>query len=730
MSTPLSTTRKILYGFGLCLIVLLGLLPAFRASADSAVYGDALAPGWENWSWSSTLDFAAAAPTHSGSAALAVTYTGDWGGLYLHSTTLLNSSSVQALRFWIHGGSMGGQPIRVYAVNASNQFVGTGVTLTAPLANTWTPVTLTLVALGNPVSISGFVWQEDGGSPRPTFYLDDITLVSSGVVTGTATPTGVPQAGPALTINVAANQHPISRDIYGMNFTDEALAQELHLPVRRWGGNRTTRYNWQIDVDNTGSDWYFENIPLENSNLATLPNGSSTDRFVEQDRRTGTKSIITVPLIGWTAKRRLNDHPYDCGYPVSRLGSQQRVDPWDTNCGNGVQSGGTLLTADPTDTSLPISPTFVSNWIAHLKTRYDTATNGGVMFYALDNEPMLWNSTHRDVHPQPTSYDELYTRTVQYAAAVKAADPSAKTLGPVLWGWTAYFYSALDVAPNDDWWNHPLDRLAHGDKPFIEWYLSQLRAYEQITGTRLLDYVDIHYYPQSEGVSLSPVGDAATQALRLRTTRSLWDPTYTDESWVNDTVRLLPRMKEWVANNYPGTKLAITEYNWGALDHINGALAQADVLGLFGREGLDLATLWDPPTADQPGAYVFRMYLNYDGTGKAFGETSVSAVSADPAQVAVYAATRAADNALTLMVINKTAEALTSTLTISNFSPITTLRVYRYSAAALNAIPQDAVRNVGAVFQVTLPASSLALLELTPFVPPGTPRLYLPLLRR
>jgi len=44
-----------------------------------------------------------------------------------------------------------------------------------------------------------------------------------------------------------------------MNFTDENLAAELRLPVRRWGGNSTTRYNWQTSMTNTGSDWYFEN---------------------------------------------------------------------------------------------------------------------------------------------------------------------------------------------------------------------------------------------------------------------------------------------------------------------------------------------------------------------------------------------------------------------------------------------------------------------------------------
>jgi hypothetical protein len=50
-------------------------------------------------------------------------------------------------------------------------------------------------------------------------------------------------------------------------------------------------------------------------------------------------------------------------------------------------------------------------------------------------------------------------------------------------------------------------------------------------------------------------------------------------------------MRDWVDTWYPGTRLAITEYNWGGLDGLNGALAQADVLGIFGREGLALATL-------------------------------------------------------------------------------------------------------------------------------------------
>jgi len=366
-----------------------------------------------------------------------------------------------------------------------------------------------------------------------------------------------------------------------MNYADETLATQLRLPVRRWGGNSTSRYNWQTNMHNTGSDWYFENIP----DGPNVTDGSASDLFVEQDRRTGTKTLMTVPLIGWTPKSSSpRAHPYACGFKVSKYGAQQSTDSWDSDCGNGVSTGGTPIVGnDPTDTSMTIGPEFVSGWINHLTGRYGTAADGGVAYYNLDNEPMLWSSTHRDVHPEGTTYDELRDRTVQYGAAIKAADPWAKTLGPVLWGWCAYFFSAHDGC------NVGTDYQSHGNTPFVPWYLQQLKAYEQQHSVRLLDYLDLHYYPQASGVALSSAGDATKQALRLRSTRSLWDPSYVDESWIADTtfggsaVRLIPRMRDWVNVNYPGTRLAITEYNWGALDHINGALAQADVLGIFGR---------------------------------------------------------------------------------------------------------------------------------------------------
>lgn len=537
-------------------------------------------------------------------------------------------------------------------------------------------------------------------------------------------------AGPLLAVDVSQARHPISPEIYGMNYASEALADELDLPVRRWGGNSTSRYNWQKDSYNTGSDWYFENIAAPNSNPALLPDGSSADRFVEQDRRTAARTLLTIPMIGYVAKSRKENHPFDCGFKVSKYGTQQSTDPWDPDCGNGVRTNGQNITGnDSLDTSVAVGPSFVKDWVAHLVGRYGTAANGGVRFYNLDNEPMLWHSTHRDIHPNPVTYDELRDRTLQYALALKQADPSALTLGPVLWGWCAYFYSAADgCSPGADY-------ASHANTPFIVWYLQQMQAYQTTNGLRLLDYLDLHYYPQAAGVALQPAGSAATQALRLRSTRSLWDPTYVDESWISDTaqggvaVNLIGRMKDWVNANYPGTRLAISEYNWGAPESINGALAQADVLGIFGREGLDLATLWDPPNSGDPLAYAFRIYRNYDGQGHKFGETSVRATSSNQDQLSIYAAQRG-DLALTILVINKTGGTLTSTLSMNGFTAAPSARVFRYSSANLNAIVEAPVQAVSPTgFSADFPANSITLF-IVPFGVPLDRHAFLPAIRR
>lgn len=517
--------------------------------------------------------------------------------------------------------------------------------------------------------------------------------------------------GPALTVDAAAGRHPISPLIYGMNAYGLAaaeMASTVRLPVDRWGGDATTRYNYLLDVSNAANDWYFETSPNDNGKY---PDVSDFNSQVERDRLSSTLTMGTIPLIGWTTKRLKA-----CSYSVKKYGAQKETDPYNSDCGKGVKLDGTEITADPSDTSTPIGVDFARNWVTYLVSRYGNARNGGVAIYCLDNEPELWQWVHKDVHPQPLGYDDFASLGIAYAQAIKQADPAAAVSGPVVASWTGYFYSPKDwfsgwaTGPSYVYWGNPVDRKAHGDVPFLEWYLQQFAAYEQQNGQRLLDYFDLHGYLVPDQVQFKPAGDVTLQQVRLDATRVYWDATYKAGGDINDFPRLIPRMRGWVNANYPGTRTAITEYNLGALDHINGALAQADVLGIFGRESLDLATLWGPPENGSPGMFAFKVFRNYDDAGSGFGDTSVSAASADQSKLSVYAAERSSDGALTILVINKAFGDLNSTLSIANFNGAAAAKAYRYSKSNLNAIvalPDQAVN--GSSIAATFPAASITL---------------------
>ncbi len=676
-----------------------------RQLLAAVIYGDALESPFQNWSWSTTVDFANSSVVQSGTSAISASHDAAWAGLYLRSVPDTSMAADEEIRFYVNGGSTGGQSIQVNLVETiagTDQF--TTLSTINPLANTWTEVTIDFADPGAPPALAGLVFQDATGSGNATFYLDSIEI-------GDFVPDN-PQAGPTITVDPSSVIRPINDGIYGMNFADDVLAQDTSLPLERWGGNSTTRYNYQLDATNIASDYFFENYPSETVDVTTLPAGSTADYFVADAQANGSDTIMTIGTIGWTP----NSRDIQGSFPVDVYGPQQQVDPWRPNFGNGIALDGSFIVNDPLITSNPVDETFATDWINHLIAEHGDANSGGVNYYALDNEPMLWNSTHRDVHPDPASYDEVRDRGILYASAIKDADPGAQVLGPTVWGWTAYFYSALDSAAGGNWWENPADRNAHGGEAFLPWYLAEMAEAEAQGGTRLLDYLDIHYYPQTPNVALAPVGDAQVQADRLQSTRSLWDSTYVDDSWINTEIALIPRMRDWIDTNYPGTGLAITEYNFGGVEHINGAVTQADVLGIFGREGVDLATMWSPPDADDPAGFAFRMFRNYDGSGTVdsqFGDFSLQADSSDDNSVSVFAARRSSDDALTIMLVNKSLGTLTTPIDLSDAVGDVTAEVYTYDASNLSAIVQgsDLTFDDGAA-DIDLAGTSITLIEI------------------
>ena len=126
-----------------------------QAAPSLDVYQDSLAAGWQDWSWGTTRQFANGSPVQSGSHSLAVQYTEAWGGLYLRAETAVSTSSVNTLRFWLHGGSSGGQQLMVKVVNGSEGW-SSGYAVTAVSAS-WQLVEIPLSALGSPTAILGLV---------------------------------------------------------------------------------------------------------------------------------------------------------------------------------------------------------------------------------------------------------------------------------------------------------------------------------------------------------------------------------------------------------------------------------------------------------------------------------------------------------------------------------------------------------------------------------------------
>jgi hypothetical protein len=515
----------------------------------------------------------------------------------------------------------------------------------------------------------------------------------------------------AVTIQVdaTANRHAISPLIYGTAFATSAQLLDLNAPLNRSGGNTTTSYNWQQNASNHANDWYFESI----SDGPNIP-GESGDTFIQNTKNGGAQAALTIPIIDWVAKVAPNGDKL-ASFSIAKYGAQAGNDwQWFPDAGNGVKTNGQNVTGnDPNDANVQNSVAFQQGWVQHLISRWGNSSGNGLKYYLLDNEHTIWFSTHRDVAPTGATMDELFAKMRDYSAMIKNQDANATVFGPEEWGWGGYLYSGYDqwYAPTHNW-SHP-DRAAHGNMDYMPWLLQQFKNYETQNGRRLLDVFTLHYYPQ--GNEFTDDVSPAMQALRNRSTRSLWDPNYVDESWINTQVKLIPRMKSWVAQYYPNTKIGVTEYNWGAEGNINGATTQADIYGIFGREGLDLATRWTTPATGSPVYSAMKMYRNYDGNRNGFGDTSVSATVPNPDEVSAFASVRSTDGALTVMVVNKIASSQTITINLANFAAANTAQVWQLTSA--NQITQlaDAAVASGAI-SVSLPAQSITLIVVAPLV--------------
>lgn len=502
----------------------------------------------------------------------------------------------------------------------------------------------------------------------------------------------------SFNVNVDQERHNISPYIYGINNGVYKKAT-----WRRWGGNRTSAYNWENNYSNAGHDWFHNNddyIPWSMNlpaNQYVVP-ASPIIAFHDSSLAQNAFSAITLPMVGYVSRD---------GSGVVDISEMAPSARWREVVNNKPTA--LSLTPDTTDGFI-----YVDEEMNRLINTFGlSGTSTGIKAYILDNEPGLWCTqfTHmRDVNNDCVTYNELFTKSENLANTIKDMDTGALVFGPESYGFNEY-WSLQDA---DDDANYSSDHW------FVDSYLKHMQQASTNAGRRLLDVFSVHWYPDVNvpGIFSGDTTQAANIE-RMACTRTLWDSTYTSNSWIGQwfgaELPIIPRLKHSIDQWYPGTKFCIDEYSYGAPYHISGGIAQVDALGAFAKRNVDYAAIWTEVSDYTRSA--FDLYRDYDGNDGQYGSINIGATSTDLANATVYASVADTDNhEMHIIVTNKS---LTDNInaTFNLTSDINYNKVFDYSFAAgdmtIDGTQLPASSISGNVLTLTLPPLSAHHLILT-----------------
>jgi hypothetical protein len=559
--------------------------------------------------------------------------------------------------------------------------------------------------------------------------------------------------GPNRVYTPPATPAPVSPYVYGVN-SFAAWQQTTKWGMLRWGGDGQTDYNWTNNYSNAGSDFCFSQINEGGgATLAGKFTGGTPSVVTQQ--ALGGASLVTVPILDYVASSAVTNNVWSGSNPPC---------PGTPSCGSGSPNpyadnvaGLSFETANPSSSAFvknhatkgsalctatsgacavsTTGPVYQDEFVNFMKTTYSGSAQ---VFFMLDNEPNYWPVIHPEIYPSTgtpgcgtsgtVTFDEVVSRNTTFATAVKGAWPGAKVFGPVI-AQDGILYAGDYSDPNLP-------------TPFGQYYLAKMAAASVSAGHALIDSFDTHYYTNH---SMTGSGDPSA-AQCLAAPRLFWDPNFTDYTaaqvgaidfgYSNALIesalyprQMIPRMLGWIANAYAGhTDLApgfsISEYDIGCEGQVEGGVAEADLLGIFGREGLFAATMWPLTTVANGTTLVnypvaaFDLYRNYDGHGAVVGDTTVYASTSDVKDTSVYAFTSSTDaNEVDLVLVNKLPTATPASITIAHAPSLTSAAAFQLATGtvgvtSVSAAPAPQCTAGGCSVVVMMPPTSATTLVL------------------
>ncbi|MGE5702737.1 MAG: glycoside hydrolase family 44 protein, partial [Clostridia bacterium] len=513
-----------------------------------------------------------------------------------------------------------------------------------------------------------------------------------------------------FTIDTSAEREEISPYIYGAN---EDLSGTENLTARRMGGNRMSTYNWENNASNAGKDygfrsdhyvpWYYGEVPWGGNFWEP---GVGVSGFHQKSLQKGAYSLVTVPTAGYVAADV--DGPLYETPPSSRWKQVK-----------AVKGAPLSLTPDLTDDYV-YSDEFVNLMVNKFG---DASTPTGINGYELDNEPGLWFDTHKYMHPENAGASEVLKKGLAAAKAIRSIDPYAEIFGPVTYG----FDELYSMYESPEWY----ETLKGNYDWYADYYLDKFRIESEKEGTRLLNSMDIHFYTEETANNQKIVDSGSNNDLeankkRMQTPRQLWDPTYKENSYIGRNhgkfLPLLPRIKESIDKYYPGTKLSVTEYNLGGENNVYGGIGYTDLLGIFGKQGVYLATFWKmDSTVDHKNnpTYVsaaLKLFTNYDGNNSKYGDLKVQADTSDIENSSIYGSVfKDSDNNLHLIVLNKNNDyEMIGNFQLNGGTTYKTAKVYAFDSNSSAITEREGIAQIiGNTFTYTIPKLTAAHIVLS-----------------
>jgi hypothetical protein len=514
-----------------------------------------------------------------------------------------------------------------------------------------------------------------------------------------AGPTQQGFAGPAIT---NASPLVVSDYVYGINQYPEnnylMNYPEVNFGLLRYGGDGYSAWNWTNNADNGGNDNGFTNTdqfePYAYGNVPTDPTypGDAHDTHPGGAIVDGIDSVPNAQQHGIAALVTISVQDYVAATATEQKAQNAPSADFVTNKPAQAAGGGQVY----------------QDGLVQLMSAYSAAP----IFYSLDNEPNYWKSTHPEIAgTADLAFDDLVARDAAYAAAVKAAAPSALVFGPVVAGpdGMTSLDDYGDLASTNPYVTNHTDAT--------DYYLAAMSKRSSMAGMRLVDVLDVHYYNDSIGKAGTAKGAADCE----QGPRDFWDPSYlTPDTAYDDFITgwkprvLLPRLQSEINGGFPGTRLAVTEYNNGCELQIAGGVAQADTLGIFGQYGVFAATAWPLQTA-APGmnwlVAAFEAYRDYDGHGATVGSLALGAVTSDPVSTSIYAFAHPSGARVELVAINKTDAPIPAAIRLSNACAVATATVSQLTSASAAMVPAGTVTITDNALAYTLPPNSVTTFE-------------------